>query len=769
MQTNPPDQPVDPGAFIRNLAPSLRQTVLADIDDSLLPLLPPEIASEAQNLRREIEARQHRLLQERFAFGSGDTASAISALLRHSGLSRRTAGSHFARLVPSGSARMAGLSGFSNIGVNNGGRKLAGRQLLDHEALTCLLVLLFVDEPKLNTGRLHKVLRNLCYHEETRTWVIRTLISVLRRTSGLSADGACPIPALGADPSAPASGEPSAAGGSLDTYLQQSKESGQCGDRKSRAQPWLSLTVDASLGCRTSVFCINRQGKVGLERSSHVTIHPHASLFVCRHVLDVLLFLAKSFSSSFTPSFAKLHPPCGGNSAQTSNRPATVDVDFWDILVKLDAAGSGRKGKTAAKPAGSVQAGEATESQTEDFGSSPMGQVLTMLAHPVIKRDVGLTDKLLRLLSVVSGSLTEVPRTASKPPQSTSEPTPESSTNPPEASARELPAVPIPDTPSIVQPGAPAADGEEPVEPVANIPQLPISETESVASSLVAERSSEAGGERHDVDSIDSGSVDEALSHSGVTEPMVVEVPLQPVDLPRSTDSGRLLLTTASANATSNHQKGPEELHQKGPSIVMQEHLGLAVNVLTSGTCSEEGLEDATTLLLQIAQVNTNTHNSVLHLLLEGARKTGELLCKDILNLLVELTDYNKANPAKEATSDSAKGKTPLPLVMPSPPRRVNRTAAGGRPTAAAAGRRIVKPMGSDLHLPSMPSLTCKTSNQALLLRVLKVIFQLREAYRKSAKRQGSGAPNRRQAHGRGVLLCSLLDRAMRSYEKTKL
>ena len=61
--------------------------------------------------------------------------------------------------------------------------RLRGRHLLGHEALTCLLVLLFVDEPKLNTSRLHRVLRNLCYHGHTRAWVIGALLSILQRTS----------------------------------------------------------------------------------------------------------------------------------------------------------------------------------------------------------------------------------------------------------------------------------------------------------------------------------------------------------------------------------------------------------------------------------------------------------------------------------------------------------------------------------------------------------------------------------------------------------
>ena len=61
--------------------------------------------------------------------------------------------------------------------------RLRGRHLLDQEAITCLLVLLFVDEPKINTQRLYRVFRNLCYHPQTRQWVIRSLLSILHRTN----------------------------------------------------------------------------------------------------------------------------------------------------------------------------------------------------------------------------------------------------------------------------------------------------------------------------------------------------------------------------------------------------------------------------------------------------------------------------------------------------------------------------------------------------------------------------------------------------------
>ena len=71
---------------------------------------------------------------------------------------------------------------FNFKGAGNGVR-LRGRHLLDHEALSCLLVLLFIDEPKLNTTRLHRVLRNLCYHGPTRDWVVKSLLSILERSN----------------------------------------------------------------------------------------------------------------------------------------------------------------------------------------------------------------------------------------------------------------------------------------------------------------------------------------------------------------------------------------------------------------------------------------------------------------------------------------------------------------------------------------------------------------------------------------------------------
>lgn len=636
---------------------------MADIDDSLLPLLPTDLASEAQTLRREIEARHHRLLQERFNFGSGDRASAISALLRHSALSRHGGGSQFPRLLPSGGGLSGRVTGFSNTPpyLPSPNRKIVGRHLLDHEALACLLVLLFVEEPRLNTGRLHKVLRNLCYHEETRSWLISAMIAILRRTSGQRSDGSCPLPCMESASHA----EPSSSNSQpdrtespcrLDEYLSSQESSSD--SKASKQHSWLSFGVRTSLGSRTNVFCIKRQGKAGLERSTHVSIHPQASHFVCKHVLDALLFLAKSFPASFTPyQAAQPHPSCSKeDNSSTEGKPVAStsqeSTDFWDILLKLDTAGSGRKGKSAAKTS-SIQSHipSTTDSPSEevrDFSSAPIGQLLITLAHPVVHESVVVTDKLLRLLSVTSAALPDMPEKSSKQTES-SETT----------SSETVPAETLAQTPSA----EPVTQALNTSEAVSNVSvtvseenaathhltvHTPGSETESVASSLIVERSSEAGGEPHEVESLDGGSVDEplsqpseTLSHPGLVEPMIVEVS-PPVDSQSQACREDSTLLTAAA------EPGAKDIPEQKASMVKESHLRLVVNVLTSGMCSEEGLEDATTLLLQVSRLNSQTRDSVLQLLLEGARRIGETLQQNIAVLLNELIEHNRNTPQKD-------------------------------------------------------------------------------------------------------------------------
>ena len=208
-----PDMPVDAADFIHTLPPALRRQVLTDLDDSQVALLPAEIAEEARTLRQEMETR-HRQIQERF-FNPNDHISRIlrHADLRHhmqlaaqgigsarytihtvphsnypyripfaSGGGRSGAGGDLSGAFSAlaGSAHTLRSSGGGTGALSAGGR-IRGRQLLDNEALSCLLILLFLDEPKLNVARLHRVLRHLCNHLPTRQWVIQSLLAIMER------------------------------------------------------------------------------------------------------------------------------------------------------------------------------------------------------------------------------------------------------------------------------------------------------------------------------------------------------------------------------------------------------------------------------------------------------------------------------------------------------------------------------------------------------------------------------------------------------------
>ena len=56
---------MDPASFITSLPATLRQQVLADMDDTMVAVLPTHLASEAQSLRRDLEERHRVLMQER--------------------------------------------------------------------------------------------------------------------------------------------------------------------------------------------------------------------------------------------------------------------------------------------------------------------------------------------------------------------------------------------------------------------------------------------------------------------------------------------------------------------------------------------------------------------------------------------------------------------------------------------------------------------------------------------------------------------------------
>ena len=77
-----PSAPVDPGEFLQTLPPSLRQSLLAEMEESQISALPAEIAAEAQTLRRDFEQRNRALMHERFFNHVNHPAATLSSILR---------------------------------------------------------------------------------------------------------------------------------------------------------------------------------------------------------------------------------------------------------------------------------------------------------------------------------------------------------------------------------------------------------------------------------------------------------------------------------------------------------------------------------------------------------------------------------------------------------------------------------------------------------------------------------------------------------------
>ncbi|KAM7134001.1 E3 ubiquitin-protein ligase HUWE1-like isoform 2-T2 [Macrochelys suwanniensis] len=637
------DTPMDPVTFIQTLPSDLRRSVLEDMEDSVLAVMPPDIAAEAQALRREQEARQRQLMHERL-FGHSST-SALSAILRSPAFTSRLSGNRgvqYTRLAVQrgGTFHMGGSSSHSRPSGSTVDSllRLRGRLLLDHEALSCLLVLLFVDEPKLNTSRLHRVLRNLCYHGQTRGWVIRSLLSILQRSS--ESEPCLETPKGAPDErgkrGAKAAGAPE--GRPLELlHKMEARSSGQLS--------WLSVSMDAALGCRTNIFQIQRAGgrkhtekhAAGTAAGAAVHIHPQAAPVVCRHVLDTLIQLAKVFPSHFTQQRPKETPCEGERGARQSGSPGQasgISTDFWDLLVKLDNMNVSRKGKNSVKSV-PVSAGAEGESSPYSLEASPLGQLMNMLSHPVIRRSSLLTEKLLRLLSLISIALPE--NKAPEGPGAAPAPT-----------APSAGAVAVAPTPAPVLP-APAKGSKSPA------------------------KAGEAGG----------GGTDPKMVASGLTE----------------------------------------------------NQLQLSVEVLTSHSCSEEGLEDAANVLLQLSRGDSPTRDTVLRLLLSGARQLGYTLCKQIGTLLAELREYNLEQQRRaqcellspDGLPDEQPQTTKLKGKMQS------RFDTAENVVIVASQKRPLG--GRELQLPSMSMLTSKTSTQKFFLRVLQVIIQLRDDTRRANKK----------------------------------
>lgn len=130
--------------------------------------------------------------------------------------------------------------------------------------------------------------------------ILQALLSILERCGdqnqlGSSRTGSSsidlPIPGLPPVTPDPAvskgTGKKSGVGGRVDPTPTTSTPVWRSESRSSTAPTWLSMSMDAALGCRASIFQIQRTQQTGKRTSSAalptaVNIHPQASALVCR-------------------------------------------------------------------------------------------------------------------------------------------------------------------------------------------------------------------------------------------------------------------------------------------------------------------------------------------------------------------------------------------------------------------------------------------------------------------------------------------------------
>lgn len=645
------------------------------MEESQISVLPPDLAAEAQNLRRDWESRNRQMMQEQISqIGAGGNSGNVGTSPSFSSVLR-----YRSRLPePISSVNYLQRMRWNNWPINPGSTAISvdrdviggssllcmeqqGQPQLDHESLTSLLILLFVEANKICTLRFHRVIRILCSHIPTRDWIIRTILSIIERSN------------------------------------LQSRYSEQLQAVSNRPH-WLNIRLDAALGNRNNIFIIKKMQSAsddemqvdGAPTSSNqytIAIHPQAAQIVCRHALELLISLAKNFPSNFLPIKKKSRSDktessnidenqpstSGSGRSQKDTTPSEKSTDFWDILLRLEMRARNSKTFNVRDSSPNPRAEDFLDIEMNSFSESPFGQLISMLSFNIILKSTLLTDRLLKLLSYISVGLPDAVQLAS------------------------------------------------------SIPTLPEAPIEANATNEPAEAN--------------------------------------------ATDNNVTTETTAAASTASGGQTAsrglkstPIELDEKClPES--QDSLRLAIEVLTSKSCSEEGLEDATSLLLNLSQCSNVTRTFILNLLIDGAKYLAGVVQAQINDLIYDLRQLNQRNRSESGLSPSNSQQMPIPdsdsMQQQASTSNAKASSTATSSSGAAASKGVLQDRFTketvvitstskqkarcELQLPSMVPLISKTASQSFFLRILKVVIQIRESAKEALAKETSSQPQQQQ------------------------
>lgn len=228
--------------------------------------------------------------------------------------------------------------------------------------------------------------------------------------------------------------------------------------------------------------------------------------------------------------------------------------------------------------------------------------------------------------------------------------------------------------------------------------------------------------------------------------------------------------TAVTANDTAM-QTTPEPIHPKsessessesGDKCLPQTHesLRLAIEVLTSKSCSEEGLEDATSLLLNLSQCSNVTRTFILNLLIDGSKYLAGIVQEQINDLIVDLKQLNQRNRQETGTTAA----TPMPSYTTETSSNDSQALSyNTMPSSSGASKGILQDRFTkekviitsaskqktrcELQLPSMVPLISKMASQSFFLRILKVVIQIRESANKEHSYQHRQSRQQQSRH----------------------
>lgn len=398
QQANPND-PVDAAAFFETLQPSLRTMILADMDESQIQALPPDLAAEAQNLRRDLEMRNNQIMSNQDRFIQNN----IDSILRHTRGRVEAGRGNIVQIRPRPGWRRYVINLNNPVGSSNTTVKFRGRQLLDQDSICCILVLLFLESPGLNKLRLHRVIRNLCYHPGTKDWIMNALLSVIERSVNAKLEETPPAPL-----------KKSVKPGPLVSKLKTDSELIQNGSN------WLNVRMGGALGCIPNVFIVKKSTAKKTQNmlGGRIEVHPQASSIVCKNVLDLFITLSKTFPNSL------LTVRCHRDPDRDVLTPVRIKTDFnniWDIFLRLDTAADKKstlKNNEKQNKKNNFQSNAGTLMTPAEIryfsDTSILSILLDMLASPVIYSNTHLTDTLLRFLAVITSSIPDIAKSIVK-------------------------------------------------------------------------------------------------------------------------------------------------------------------------------------------------------------------------------------------------------------------------------------------------------------------------------------------------------------------